>query len=244
MKRKFVGPALSIAVILLGLFAVFGTLARQDPNGADVESGSATVQVGATQTDSPTPPVKTITPTSTVTPTPSPPIAAADRNAFCRFGPGQYYAPTGELLAGASSPISGRNEESTWWLIAAAYEGGACWISDSVVTVSGEIGNLEVVDAPPLVPLAPVPIRPSGKWGCDPQLPHMFLRWEPVDNPFGIALYEWQIQGPDGWESGTTTDTSLDYVVTCGEKYLWHVRAIDNEGTTGPYSEYMQFEME
>ncbi len=247
MDRKLIGSGLAIAAILLGLFAAVAILGRKTTNSSDAaaEPGSATVQTGATPTDSatPAPLVRTITPTFTLSPTPSPPIATANKNAFCRLGPSQYHAPSGELLAGDSSPISGRNEDSTWWVIAAAYEGGTCWIADSVVTVSGDLTNVEVVAAPPLVPLAPVPMRPLDDIDCDPQLPHEFLRWQPVEHPEGIALYEWELLGPDGWRTGTTTNTEFEIVIICGERYKWHVRAIDNQGTAGPYSELIQFQM-
>jgi hypothetical protein len=168
-------------------------------------------------------------------------VAVAEQNAFCRAGPSQYYAPTGELLAGASSLITGRNEESTWWVIEAAYEGGECWIGDAVVTLSGAIESVAVVPAPPLLPQPPEPFAPIGDKECDPNLPHTFLKWHPAQHPLGIALYEWELIGRDGAQSGTTIYTEEEVIIKCGERYTWRVRSVDNEGTTGPYSEFVGF---
>jgi hypothetical protein len=246
MNRKLIASALAIAAILLGLFAAAVISDRKTTSSnSTAVAGSVAAQIGATQTDSatPPPPVNTITPALTLSPTAGPPIVTADQNAFCRSGPSQYHAHIGELLAGDSSPILGQNEDSTWWVIEAGYGGGTCWIADIVVTVSGDLSRVPVVAAPPLVPLAPVPERPLGDLDCDRQLPHEFLRWSPVEHPIGIALYEWELQGPEGWRSGTTPYTEEEIVIVCGSVYRWHVRAIDNEGTAGPYSELIEFEM-
>lgn len=244
MDRKRIGPALWIAAVLLGLFAAAAMFGQRTTNDA-ATSGSATAQAGATKTSSLTlaPSIKTATPTFTPSPTPSPPMVVANKNAHCRLGPSQYYESIGELLAGDSSPISGRNEDWSWWVIAAAYEGGECWIGDAVVTVSGDLSQVEVIAAPPLLPPAPIPFHPIRDFTCDPGLPHTFLKWHPVDHPLGILRYEWEVQSRDATHAGSTTDTEVEVVLVCGVRYTWRVRAVDTEGTAGPYSEPSEFKM-
>jgi hypothetical protein len=213
-------------------------------SGASLESDSVTIQVGAADIDpaSPTPTSTAEPPTATPSPTLGPPIATADQDANCRFGPGQLYPVTGQLLTGQSSPIVGRNADSSWWVVQAEYEGGTCWIADSVVTIRGDTSGVAVVEAPPLPPPpAPTLISPSGSKSCTSTV---FLEWNAVDHPAGIAYYEWEVQGSGGTETDTTTETEAEYFVSCGASYQWRVRAIDNNGTVGPYSDYMDFEIQ
>jgi hypothetical protein len=213
-------------------------------SGAALESGTVTIEVGAGEVElaSPTPTAEAAIPTFTPTPVLGPPITTADQNAFCRLGPSQAYGATGELLAGESSPISGRNVDSTWWVIAAGYGGEACWISDSVVTVSGDVSGVPVVEAPPLPPPTPTPLSPSGLQPCTSSVE---LTWSAVDHPNGIAFYEWQVDGPSGTQTGQITSTSVEYIVACGgADYQWRVRAVENGGAAGQYSEFMSFEVQ
>ncbi len=213
-------------------------------SGASFESGTVTIQVGAADADpaTPTPTVTPEAPTPTSTPTLGPPIATANQDANCRFGPGQLYPITGQLLTGQSSPIVGRNTDSTWWVVQAAYDGGTCWIAESVVTISGDTNGVPVVDAPPFPPPpAPTLISPSGSQSCTSTV---FLTWNAADHPAGIARYEWEVNGSGGTDTGTTVETEVEYFVSCSASYQWRVRAVDNNGTVGPYSDYMDFEIQ
>jgi hypothetical protein len=210
-------------------------------SGASLDSAPVTIEVAAPAADSvtPEPTVETAAPTPTETPTPGPPMVTADQNAFCRMGPSQAYATTGELLAGASSPISGRNTDSSWWVIPAAYnDGGACWISEAVVTTSGDLSGVPVI-IPPSLPEAPILLTPSGVQYCTSQIT---LSWYPVVFENGIARYEWEVLSATSTDTGISTDTSANYVVSCGgATYRWRVRDLGVDGTVGPYSEYLEF---
>ncbi|MEW6406821.1 MAG: hypothetical protein AB1649_34000 [Chloroflexota bacterium] len=233
-------------------------------SGVVLESATVTIQVGAAETapDTAAPttaipaPEDTITPTLTpsITPSPTlgPPMVMANENANCRFGPGQVYDVISYLNQDQSAPITGRNAETTWWVIERVDGGGTCWIWDGVVTVSGDTSNVPIVEPPPTptptptqtpspVPLvAPKPIAPSGSLSCTSTV---FLEWQPVSHPNGIGYYEWKVTYSGVTDSGTTTSTSVEYFVTCIASYSWQVRAVDGKGNIGPYSESLSFDI-
>ncbi|MBC8507493.1 MAG: hypothetical protein ISR58_17585 [Anaerolineales bacterium] len=89
---------------------------------------------------------------------------------------------------------------------------------------------------------APDPIAPSGSYSCRSTI---FLEWNPVYSANGIAYYEWVVEGSSTTEIGTTTDTQVEFFLpTCASSYRWQVRVVDNLGTIGPYSEWMDFSIE
>ena len=89
---------------------------------------------------------------------------------------------------------------------------------------------------------APVVIAPSGSLSCRSTV---FLEWNPVYHPNGVAYYEWNVQGPGGVENGTTTETQVEYFLpSCAALYSWQVRAVDHLGTLGPYSNWLDFSIE
>jgi len=226
---------------------------------------TATATVTSTITTTLTPSLtstSTSTPTTTFTPTitltwtitPSrtlgPPMATANSDTYCFFGPGGGYDIASTLYQGQTAPIIGRNEEYTWWLIQDVNSPAQCWVANTEVTTSGDISRVPVVQAPPTstptptatqppVP-APRPISPSGTVDCTK---YVTLRWEAVSHPNGIDHYEWVLVGPRGSQSsGSTRVTSVDVPVTCGgATYTWRVRAVDGKGNIGTYSNDMQF---
>ena len=96
---------------------------------------------------------------------------------------------------------------------------------------------------PTLDPLsAPVPIAPSGSYSCRSTI---FLEWSAVYSVNGISYYEWMVEGPSGLESGTTTDIMVEFFIpSCSSSYQWQVRAVDNLGNIGPYTEMIPFTIE
>lgn len=212
-------------------------------DGSSHESNVVQVQVGE-GTASQTPPTVESTPTPEATPTLGAPQATAIKDSNCRFGPGQVYEVTGYLLSEQTAPIVGRRSDSTWWVIQTE-SGVKCWIWDELVEVSGDTSSVPIVEAPPTptpspVPLsAPQPNSPSGTLGCTSSVQ---LTWQSVSHPNGIASYEWEINGPNGTQTGTTTGTSQEIIVACGgSTYTWSVRTVDNFGNTSVYSTPLTF---
>jgi hypothetical protein len=218
-------------------------------SGAVVMSALVTIQVGlsGTTTDAPgsgTTAAATPIPSTTPTPTSDPPRVTANQTSICRFGPGELYPDVSNLQSGQSSPILGRNAETSWWVIQNIVASGTCWIWDGFVTVSGDTSSVPVIAGPPLpeptaVPLAaPKTVAPAGTYSCRSTI---FLEWEPVYHPNGIAHYEWQVTYSGVSKNGTTTSTSVENFLSCSTSYSWQVRAVDNKGNYGPFSAPLNF---
>lgn len=78
------------------------------------------------------------------------PLVNATQNANCRSGPSIDYDIISSLLEGQSAEITGRSADGGWWVIDPGVGGKTCWIAGSVVQVSGEVGGVAIVAAPPL----------------------------------------------------------------------------------------------
>lgn len=232
----------------------------QGADGSLVESNTITIFVGAVEEDTtpqdPTPTIVEATATITTTPTPEDPIASAEQDANCRFGPGTVYKVIGSFLVGERSPIVGRSDPAGWWLINNPDASGNCWVADSTLSIAGDTSNVPVVAAPPTpTPMAtatpitpanpptPVQVSPSGSFSCTSSVD---LTWQAVSHPVSIAYYEWVIEWYNGYQwdlqdTGQTNGTSQNVVVGCGVNYRWHVRAVDSNGAASPYSGDMEF---
>lgn len=189
-----------------------------------------------------------LTPTETVTPTLGPPMVTAEQDANCRYGPGQVYEVIGYLLSGQSALIQGRNAETTWWLIKQPDTSGNCWIWDGLVTLRSDTSNVPVLQAPPTPtftpkPLnAPQPLSPQGTLSCADTTTGVTLTWEAVSHPNGIDHYEWELEGGEGAQTGTTSATQAEIAsISCGYSYQWRVRAVGSNGRVGPYSNDRSF---
>jgi hypothetical protein len=89
---------------------------------------------------------------------------------------------------------------------------------------------------------APEPIAPGGTYSCRSTI---FLEWNAVYSANGISYYEWIVEAPGGLESGTTTEYRVEYFIpSCSASYQWKVRAVDNLGNIGPYTEMIPFTIE
>ena len=218
-------------------------------SGQQVVSNTITIIVG--EADSPlAEPTLTSEPlpseTPTLTPSPISPIATADVDANCRFGPSSAYIIRGTLFTAQSAPIVGRLADNSWWVIHLEDIGVDCWVWDDIVTVSGDTSGVPIVTPPslptasptsaaPLAPPAPQAQSPSGNIGC---VSSAFLTWSAVSAPSGVDYYEWEVGG----DSGTTTGTQVEYFVACATSYEWRVRAVDNLGNEGAWSNSLNFE--
>ncbi|MGC8880307.1 MAG: SH3 domain-containing protein, partial [Anaerolineae bacterium] len=112
----------------------------------------------------------TATPTPTARSTPSTPaavdicepcrlpIATAMLDLNVRSGPGIAYPILGALRAGHSAEISGISADGSWLQVAyARAASGSGWVARRYVVVSGDLGSVPVVPAPPL----PTPSPPT-----------------------------------------------------------------------------------
>jgi Bacterial SH3 domain len=123
---------------------------------------SPTMAVFATATpDIPPTPEATATPAATeVPPSPTPEPATnftANQTVNVRGGPGTNYPRLGSLAAGQSYEVVAKNAAGNW--LEFVFDGDAAWVSADMVTVSGDVGAVEVaqnIPAPP-APAAPRP---------------------------------------------------------------------------------------
>ncbi|MFH1183440.1 MAG: hypothetical protein V1755_00165 [Chloroflexota bacterium] len=221
-------------------------------DGQLLRSNCVNVLVGGSLTLTPfvsrTPP-SDLTATPTLTSTPGAPSVTATQDSNCRLGPGTTYQVTSSLLVGQTAPITGRNTDSSWWVIQIPGS-GECWIWGELVNVAGDTSQVPVKTPPPLptatltqpAPLtAPSPNSPSGTLNCADVTGGLTLSWSAVTHPNGIDHYEWALQGGVN-NSGTTGSTQADVnLINCGAAYQWRVRVVDGLSNIGPWSAYMLF---
>jgi len=110
--------------------------------------------------------VISVPPVTDVPQTETPPIetsapdeaqATADQNVNCRKGPNSAYGDVGVFLQGQTAPITGRNQENSWYYI--DLNGTQCWVWGGAVTATGDVNDQPLVAAPPL-PVTETPISP------------------------------------------------------------------------------------
>lgn len=99
-------------------------------------------------------------------------------------------------------------------------------------------------------PPVPTIISPKGGvlLGC---LDSMVLRWNEVSDASGIDVYQVQLSisynngaswsGVGTWELDSQTSVGVEDQTDCGNLYRWRVRARDNAGNWGAYSQYATF---
>lgn len=116
-----------------------------------------------TDTPVPTePPAPTDTPEPTATPIPAVKVSVG-QTVNVRSGPGTAYPRIGQVDAGQSFEVIGRNNDGSWVQI--NYSDGQGWVIVSLAQVEGDVNSVAVVqvDAPPPAPVAqaPAPAAPA-----------------------------------------------------------------------------------
>lgn len=220
--------------------------------------------VKATSTRTKTP---TTRPPLTWTPSPTVFVCASSltvqMNAHCRYGPGTVYDILTSLQAGVSAQIEGKNDNqpARWWWIQLPNSRAHCWISDTTVTTTGQPECVHIIPAPPtptptpqpnLPPPVPALISPvaDAPISCESSLGYVMVdfSWSTVNDPEGIARYEWVVESIDSYgaasefDSGSTQGTSIQLQMSCYLYYRWRVRAVDGTGLTSDYSPYATFD--
>ena len=102
--------------------------------------------VTSTPTETPTP---TITDTPTITPSPTydyPDVVVSVAAAHCRYGPSKAYLHAADLYEGDRGIVDGRWPYSNWLYVKWDKLNYHCWVSPSVVEVTGDVSALFYVD--------------------------------------------------------------------------------------------------
>ena len=166
-------------------------------------------------TSTPVPPTSTpIPPTSTPVPPTEPPASPTPESASVtariktdlRDGPGPRYKTVGELSAGETELVSGRNADNSWWQI--NFQGGTAWIRNSVVTASAGAYDAPISSGPPTP--TPRPIVGAGRrvvTGVDAQGRSTILMDDRVDHfvwriPLGPADLADDTDPVESWPDG------------------------------------------
>ncbi len=146
----------------IGDHSITAVALRQDGTAsvpATIRVSVVQAQPTATPTDLPTatePPQPTappVTPTNAppqATATPTGPRATSNQGMNVRGGPGTDYPILGSVLAGTELRLSGRNGDGTWFR--APYGMTEGWFFGGLLTTSGDVGSLPVINVPPPPP--------------------------------------------------------------------------------------------
>jgi hypothetical protein len=196
----------------------------------------------------------TVTPFSEEQSPACPPRAEAVINANCRSGPGEIYDFLSVLKEGESSPVVGRSQDSSYWVIERPDAAGNCWIWSELVELNSSDCKVLIFDtpAPPEIadsdpPPVPSPMVPADGLDIDCGASQNLV-WLPVEDPSGIEGYylklekevsggNWEAAGNWGAINGKQHSVSID----CGLRYRWRVRAEDGAGNFSPWSSYSYF---
>jgi len=90
------------------------------------------------------------------TPTPAAPKITANQNVNVRGGPGANYAKIGELTAGQSFGIVGKNNAGDWYQF--SFNGQQGWVRQDFVTLNGDAGVVQIAQN---IPAPPPTARPA-----------------------------------------------------------------------------------
>jgi hypothetical protein len=186
--------SLMVVLILLAALLLTACAAEATPtptNTASPPTDTATpVPPTATPTASPSPPptataTYTPSPSPTVTDTPVPPSLTVLQNAVCRSGPGDDFAIVGYFTPDEQPPILGVAEmqpwmENPWWYVEAAFD-KECYISDAIVSVTGDTDLL-----PQFTPMPTPTPKPVSSVGDGKHI-FYFLTAPGTGGPFGCG---------------------------------------------------------
>jgi hypothetical protein len=155
MKSNRLLIVLLIAALMLACNAPLAPAAQETQKPVASETQQSTTP--ATETPKPLEtatetltPLPSQTPTITPTSTPSVPMATPLKDDVnCRFGPSTTYEQIAALLVGAYAQILAKSINGAWWQVQNPSGGSEkCWVSASVVVVSGDQGGIPAVAAP------------------------------------------------------------------------------------------------
>lgn len=156
-------------------------------------------------TATPLPATPTPEPTATPQPTPEPPTPTPNpvvrfsvgQTVNVRSGPGTVYPVIGRLTAGQSFEITGKNAAGDW--LQFRLDGRAGWVTATLVSISGDLGTVQVAQNIPPPPTATPRPRPTATPvppaapppTAAPRYPFILLKGvERCDPNAGVSYYE------------------------------------------------------
>ena len=120
--------------------------ATQTNTATSTQTPSKTITPTVTPTSTSThTPTITKTPTITATPTFTFPSVKVHTQAHCRYGPSSAYLHAADLYSGDTGTVRGRFVYSTWLHIKFDKLNYWCWVSPSVIDVSGDLNTVKYI---------------------------------------------------------------------------------------------------
>jgi len=116
----------------------------------------------------------------------------------CRQGPTTYNEPAAYLLAGESAPLSGGNQDLSWWAVQPESLSELCWVSGSTVETSCPPQEPEILEAPPYITRV-FPTYDEFYWGDHPRRSVTIQAQSGGEIPVsGVRLY-YHLAGKSDW---------------------------------------------
>ena len=134
-----------IGILILACNLPAAGSATPSPTDTAIPTAAEAVDLA---TDTPAPVVPTLT---SAPPSPSVPMAMPSSQAVnCRSGPALGWDVLTLIQYGKSVEIVAKNSDASWVEVKnPAVAGGVCWVSAGVVTITGNLGSVPMVAAPP-----------------------------------------------------------------------------------------------
>lgn len=173
-----------------------------------------------------------VVPTDTPIPfTPTPQISpklTLSKNSNCRVGPSTLYNVVDQISANSELPVTGRNEDNTWWEVVNATN-RECWIFNENATPNTDFSFLNVAEAPPL------PGIPQNFFVIDqlcqpgPKKFSVTLSWSSGGGETAFRIYR------DGSRLGEFKPSRLNFKDTnapYNKNIVYEVEAVNENGTS------------
>jgi uncharacterized protein YraI/uncharacterized protein YceK len=167
---------------------------------------------------------------TTTTPAAAPILTAGSQDVNCRYGPGVAWMVVNGLTKGESTPLLGKNQDGSWWMISLG--GVQCWVSGLVTSVSGDTSGVPVATTPSGVTTLTASTPATVHGTCGSSNPTTFTGSITVNGPVKV-VYHWEIYTRTGTlknsssdeehvflAAGTFNSTLETYLTTCGNYYM------------------------
>jgi len=171
------------------------------------------------------------------------PEAVARQGINCRSGPGTEYSVSKVLQPNDPARIVGRLSNNTWILLAYPGSSVECWVAANIVTITGNLGDVSIAQAPP-PPDSPPPEEPEPEPEEPPPSPPSDTTAPTIASVSVSPSSVYQ----DGCYGETTTATisveaidiggiaTVEAAWSSGSVKLTHAGGYTYTGTVGPFA--------
>jgi len=161
-------------------------------NGKLLASGPALALALATATPTPSP-TPEATPTPVATPTPDFASVTTGTTVNLRSGPGTGFGTVGQINAGETARIIGKNQDGSWWQIERS-GGDPAWVVARLVSTQGPADQVAVAENIPQAPQAVAAAAPAQAAAAAPAAPAAAAPAAPAPRPSGGGSFGYGVQ--------------------------------------------------